>query len=54
MSERSVHRKIDWTPEDRARHKAIREKFQRERPTPRQWLGVAAAIIGLVLLGLGR
>jgi drug/metabolite transporter (DMT)-like permease len=25
-----------------------------ERPTPRQWLGVLAAIIGLVLLGLGR
>jgi DNA-binding XRE family transcriptional regulator len=36
MSERSVHRKIDWTPEDRARHKAIRERFQRERPTPEQ------------------
>ncbi|HEY1376517.1 MAG TPA: helix-turn-helix transcriptional regulator [Gemmataceae bacterium] len=33
MSERGVHRKIDWTPEDRARHKAVREKFQRERPT---------------------
>ena len=25
-----------------------------ERPTPIQWLGVLAAIIGLVLLGLGR
>jgi DNA-binding XRE family transcriptional regulator len=36
MSERRVHRKIEWTPEDRARHKAIREKFQRERPTLEQ------------------
>ena len=25
-----------------------------ERPTPIQWLGVLAAITGLVLLGLGR
>src|SRR5438876_1269803 len=25
-----------------------------ERPTPRQWLGVLAAITGLILLGLGR
>ncbi len=38
MSERSVHRKIAWTAEDRARHKAIREKFQSERPTPEQLL----------------
>jgi DNA-binding XRE family transcriptional regulator len=38
MGERSQHRKIDWTPEDRARHKAIREKFQRERPTMEQLL----------------
>jgi ribosome-binding protein aMBF1 (putative translation factor) len=30
---RSAHKKIDWTPADRARHKAIREKFQAERPT---------------------
>jgi DNA-binding XRE family transcriptional regulator len=29
---RRVHQKIDWTPEDRARHKAVREKFQAERP----------------------
>ena len=36
MSEKSTHRKIDWTPEDRARHKAIRERFQRERPTHEQ------------------
>ncbi len=28
--------KIDWTPEERARHKAIREKFQAERPTLEQ------------------
>jgi DNA-binding XRE family transcriptional regulator len=24
---------MNWTPEDRARHKAIRDKFQAERPT---------------------
>lgn len=29
-----VHKKIDWTPEDRARHKALREKFQRDKPSP--------------------
>jgi DNA-binding XRE family transcriptional regulator len=27
---------MHWTPEDRARHKAIREKFQRERPSPEE------------------
>jgi DNA-binding XRE family transcriptional regulator len=27
---------MKWTPEDRARHKAVREKFQKERPTLRQ------------------
>jgi len=30
---KGIHRKIAWTPEDRARHKAIRERFQRERPS---------------------
>ena len=29
---------MNWSPEDRARHKAIREKFQRERPTHEQLL----------------
>jgi len=24
---------MNWSPEDRARHKAIREKFQKERPS---------------------
>ncbi|MBY0512594.1 MAG: helix-turn-helix transcriptional regulator [Gemmataceae bacterium] len=38
MSKERVFKKIDWTPEDRARHKAIREKFQRERPTMEQLL----------------
>ncbi len=33
MNARRIHRKIDRTPEDLARIKAIREKFQRERPT---------------------
>jgi DNA-binding XRE family transcriptional regulator len=27
---------MHWTPEDRARHKAIREKFQKERPSLEQ------------------
>jgi hypothetical protein len=38
MSNPSLHRKIDWTAEDRARHRAIREKFQRERPTQEELL----------------
>src|SRR5215212_3343698 len=38
MSGERIHRDMKWTPEDRARHKAIREKFQRERPTPQQLL----------------
>jgi predicted transcriptional regulator len=33
MSDKSRHQKIDWTAEDRARHKAVRERFQREKPT---------------------
>lgn len=36
MASERIHRDMNWTPEDRARHKAIREKFQRERPTPEQ------------------
>lgn len=28
-----IHRKIDRTAEDKARIKALRERFQRERPT---------------------
>jgi DNA-binding XRE family transcriptional regulator len=35
MAERHIHRKIEWTPEDRARHKAIREEFK-DRPTIEQ------------------
>ncbi len=31
-----LHGKIDWTAEDRARHQAIRAKFQAERPTLEQ------------------
>jgi predicted transcriptional regulator len=30
-----VQKKIDWTPEDRARHRAIREKFE-DKPTIEQ------------------
>ncbi|AWM40970.1 helix-turn-helix protein [Gemmata obscuriglobus] len=35
MAER-IHRDMKWTAEDRARYKAIREQFQKERPTPQQ------------------
>jgi DNA-binding XRE family transcriptional regulator len=31
-----THRDMNWSPEDRARHKAIREKFQKERPSLEQ------------------
>lgn len=36
MKRKHIHRDMKWTPEDKARHKAIRERFQRERPTPQQ------------------
>lgn len=36
MAGERIHRDMKWSPEDRARHKAIRERFQRERPTPKQ------------------
>jgi len=35
MARRPSHRKTDWTPEDRSRHKAIREEFK-DRPTIEQ------------------
>ncbi|MCU0705176.1 MAG: helix-turn-helix domain-containing protein [Fimbriiglobus sp.] len=38
MSEPRTHRDMNWTPEQRAKHKATREKFQRERPTPQELL----------------
>ena len=51
MSEERDHRKIDWTPADRARHKAIREKFQKERPTPEQ-LRASGDYVGPIPHGL--
>jgi DNA-binding XRE family transcriptional regulator len=36
MSNERTHRDMNWSAEDRARHKAIREKFQKERPTLQQ------------------
>jgi hypothetical protein len=36
MSGERTHRDMNWTPEQRAAHKAIREKFEKERPTLRQ------------------
>jgi DNA-binding XRE family transcriptional regulator len=38
MSEPRTHRDMKWTPEQRAKHKAIRDKFQAERPTPKELL----------------
>jgi hypothetical protein len=38
MSGERIHRDMKWTAEDRARSKAIRERFQNERPTPQQLL----------------
>lgn len=38
MSSERIHRDMKWTPEDRARHKAIREKFQKQRPSMEQLL----------------
>jgi predicted transcriptional regulator len=36
MANERIHRDMNWTPEDRTRQKAVRERFQRERPTLRQ------------------
>ncbi len=33
MTEKTKTPPINWTAEDRARHKAIREQFQRDRPS---------------------
>ena len=32
MKARNIHKKINWTPEDRARHQAIRDKFKDWHP----------------------
>ena len=46
-----IHRDMNWTPEDRARHKAIREKFQKERPSLKELVesGDAAPTIPMEL-----
>lgn len=36
MKVKRVFKKVNWTPADIARHKAIRERFQKERPSPQQ------------------
>jgi DNA-binding XRE family transcriptional regulator len=36
MANERIHRDMKWTAEDRARHKAIREKFQKEKPSLQQ------------------
>jgi DNA-binding Xre family transcriptional regulator len=38
MTER-IHRKLNRSPEDTARLKAVREKFQREKPTVEELVG---------------
>jgi len=45
MASERIHRDMNWSPEDRARHKAIREKFQKERPSLKELVesGDAAA-----------
>ena len=50
MPER-IHRDMKWTPEDRARHKAIREKFQKERPTMEELLATGE-YVGPIPLGV--
>ena|SRR5438067_2220558 len=36
MAGERIYRDMKWTPEDRARHKEIRERFQKERPSLQQ------------------
>ena len=36
MTSKRIHRDMKWSTEDRARHKATRDRFQKERPTPQQ------------------
>ena len=36
MTVKRIHCNMKWSEEDRARHKAIRERFQKERPSPQQ------------------
>lgn len=36
MNPKRVQKETNWTAEDRARHKAIREKFQTEKPSLEQ------------------
>jgi DNA-binding XRE family transcriptional regulator len=36
MADEGIHRDMPWSPEDRARHKAVRDRFQRERTSLRQ------------------
>ena len=38
QAKKRLHCQINWTAEDRARHQAIRAKFQTERPTLEQLL----------------
>lgn len=51
MSDSSTTSPIAWTPEDRARHRAIREQFQRARPTPEQLLA-GGDYVGPIPLGV--
>jgi len=44
-------RKIEWTAEDRARHRASREKFQREKPSQEELLA-SGDYVGPIPMGV--
>src|SRR4051812_13780436 len=46
-----TQRHMNWSPADRARHKALREKFRKERPTPEQ-LRAGGDYVGPIPLGV--
>jgi hypothetical protein len=39
----SIPKKINWSPEDKARHKAIREKFKNWHPSPEELIASGEA-----------
>lgn len=42
-----VHRKTERTPEEAAKLRAVRERYQREKPTPEQLLAEGATFVPL-------
>ncbi len=41
---KTAHSKVQWTPEDRARHAAIREKFRDWHPSPEELIATGEAV----------